>query len=395
MRTGSETITRQRDTVAAPPRSRKRKRRWLRRIGVAVLVLMLPLAAARPFLPWAVRWYVNRTLDRSQIYEGRIGKVELHLYRGAYSIYDVRLMKVSGDVPVPLYSARRVEFTVQWKALLHHKLVGQVVMEQPELNFVDAPDPAESQTGAGGPWLQIIRDLFPFKINGAVVHNGSVHFRSFQTKRPVDVYLSRLEATVDDLTNIGDDIAPLITTVHAKALAMDQATFELEMRLDPFSYRPTFHVATRLLGLDVTKLNDLARAYGAFDFERGWFDLVVEVDAKEGFMNGYVKPLFRSLKVFSLIADVARDNPLEYFWKALVGGVTYALRNQPREQLATVIPFTADLNTTRPDVLATIGNLLRNAFIRAYLPRLQPGLTQDQFLQFEAPEISDAAYTGG
>jgi len=29
------------------------------------------------------------------------------------------------------------------------------------------------------------------------------------------------------------------------------------MRLDPSSYRPTFHMAARLLGLDVTKINDL------------------------------------------------------------------------------------------------------------------------------------------
>ena len=61
-------------------------------------------------MPWAVRRYVNRTLDRSQIYQGQIGDVTLHLWRGAYSIHDVRLVKVTGNVPVPLYSAKRVDF---------------------------------------------------------------------------------------------------------------------------------------------------------------------------------------------------------------------------------------------------------------------------------------------
>ena len=53
----------------------------------------------------------------------------------------------------------------------------------------------------------------------------------------------------------------------------------------------------RLLGLDVTRLNDLAVSYGKFDFERGWFDLVVEAEAREGQVNGYVKPLFRNLQL--------------------------------------------------------------------------------------------------
>jgi hypothetical protein len=44
-------------------------------------------------------------------------------------------------------------------------------MEEPELNFVDAPSDEEKQTGAGGPWLQMIRKLFPFKINSAVIRN--------------------------------------------------------------------------------------------------------------------------------------------------------------------------------------------------------------------------------
>src|SRR5207248_3276293 len=158
--------------------------------------------------------------------------------------------------------------------------------------FVDASDPSQSQTGENGPWLKIIDDLFPFDINSTIIHNGSIHFRTFEAQQPVDVYLSHLEATVDDLSNIHRRTTPLVSTVKAEGLAMDQAKFQFNMKLDPFSYRPTFQMAVRLLGLDVTKINLLTRAYGAFDFEGGWFDLVIEVDAKEGLLEGYVKPMF-------------------------------------------------------------------------------------------------------
>jgi hypothetical protein len=301
---------------------------------------------------------------------------------------------MTGNVPVPLFAAKQVDFSVEWSALLHRKVVGQFVADQPELNFVAAANDAESQSGAGGPWLQIIQDLFPFDLNSARIKDGSIHFRTYQTAEPVDVYLSHLDAYVDNLTNIKNDVTPLLTTIDATAMAMDQAQFEYHMRLNPFSYRPTFHMTTRLLGLDVTKINQLSLAYGNFDFKRGYFDLVIEADAKHGAITGYVKPLFRNLKVFDLRQDVKEDDPLQFFWTALVGGVTELLTNRPRDQFGTLIPFTADATGTSPDILATIGNVLRNAFIRAYLPKLQNGADATYGLQFSAPSLSDPISVG-
>jgi hypothetical protein len=371
------------------PAVRRRSRGW-RAFGIVVLLLIVAIGVARAMLPSFVRDYVNRTLDRNPLYAGEIGEVEIHLRRGAYAIRDVRISKTTGNVPVPFFAAKRLDFAIQWNALMHRKVVGRVLMEEPEINFVDASTEGEDQTGTGAPWLKLIEDLFPFRINGAIIRNGSIHFRAFQTKKPVDVYLSQVEATIDNLTNIRDEMKPLVSTVQATAVAMDHAKLEFKMTLDPFSYRPTFHMAMRLMGLDVTRLNDLAQAYGKFDFERGWFDLVVEADAKEGLLNGYVKPLFRDLKIFSLSEDIKDENVLQIFWQALVGGVTTILKNQPRDQFGTLVPFRGDLSqATNADILATIGNVLRNAFVRAYLPRLEGGAESVEGLNFSPPELSD------
>jgi hypothetical protein len=374
------------------PRPHELRRRW-RRVGLFLLVLLVLAVVAcvgRAMLPWAVRDYVNRTLDRNPLYAGRIGEVQIHLWRGAYSIQDVRISKTSGNVPVPFFAAKRVAFAVEWQALVHRKVVARVLMDQPEINFVAASTEGEMQTGADGPWLQMIRDLSPFKINSAVVKDGSVHFRAYTTEKPVDVYLSHVEASIDNLSNIRDEANPLLSTVQARALVMDQAKLEYKMTLDPFSYRPTFHMATRLLGLDVTRINDLALAFGKFDFKRGWFDLVLETDAKEGQLTGYAKPLFRNLKVFSLTEDLKEDNVLQFFWQALVGAATSLFKNRSRDQFGTLIPFSGDLSgATTADILTTVGNVLRNAFVRAYLPRLESGQESIQGLKFEPPEIKD------
>lgn len=376
-------------TLSQPEKQPKRRSRW-RKIGFAFLILILLLTVARAAMPTVLRWYVNRTIDRSPIYEGRIGDIEVSLWRGAYTINDIRIVKRMGNIPVPLFAAKRIDFAMEWSSLLHRKAVGKVVMQEAELNFVDAPNEIDSQTGVG-PWLEIIRDLFPFRINSTHIYNGQVHFRAYQVDPPVDVYLSQVDASIDNLTNIYDDVTPMYATVKAKALAMDQAKVDYQMKLDPFSYRPTFQLAVRLLGLDVQKLNEVARHYGKFDFEAGWFDLVVEVDAKEGQLEGYVKPLFRNIRVFSLDPDIKEDNVVEFFWEALVGVATGVLKNAPRDQFGTVIPFRGDPGGQTPDLLATIGNVLYNAFVRAYLPKLEGLRNTDNDLHFEPASITDSA----
>jgi len=100
-------------------------------------------------------------------------------------------------------------------------------------------------------------------------------------------------------------------------------------------------------------------------------DIVVETDSKEGQLSGYVKPLFRNLKVFSLAQDVKEDNPLQFFWQALVGFATSILKNQSRDQFGTLIPLPATLQTPPNRYFGDDWQHLAHAFIRAYLPQLE------------------------
>lgn len=356
--------------VADPDRGGRRRRRR-RRLWIALSAFALLLLAGRLALPSVLRWYVNRTLDHNIAYAGRIDEIDVHLWRGAYSIRGVRILKRTGDVPVPLFAADGIDLAIDWDALLQGTLRGRLRLERPVLNFVDDSDDSGDQTGAGEPWLRIVDELFPFAIDDAEVRDGSMHFRAFHQDPQVDVWISGIHGTLEDLTNVQDDLTPLFATVQLEGKAMDQADLELEMKFDPTSYRPTFQLALRLLGLDVTKTRALTRAYGAFDFEDGWFDLVVELDAREGRVDGYAKPLFRDIRVVDLARDLAEDNVFEVFWEALVGLVGQVFRNHPRDQIGVRIPIAGDLTSPQSDVLATIGSLLHNAFVRAYLPKLE------------------------
>ena len=97
-------LSRANETRRPKPRGHKSSR-W-RTVAIVLLAILAILVIARALMPWAVRDYVNRTLDRNPLYDGEIGEVEIHLWRGAYSIDDVRINKTTGNVPVPFFAAK-------------------------------------------------------------------------------------------------------------------------------------------------------------------------------------------------------------------------------------------------------------------------------------------------
>jgi len=55
--------------------------------------------------------------------------------------------------------------------------------------------------------------------------------------------------------------------------------------------------------VDLTKLNDLLRAYGKFDVAAGKASVYMQMSLKNHYMTGYVKPLFTDLKVYDAQKD--------------------------------------------------------------------------------------------
>ena len=343
----------------------KRKRRRRRWPWVLLAVVVLAGVAGRLALEPVLTGYVNRTLDRDPGFDGRIEGLTIALWRGAYRVEGVRLDQVAAGVSSPLLTLDALDLSIQWGALLKGSVVGEVELVRPVVTFVDGGEGGESQTGAGGPWLGVLADLLPFQINRVTVRDGSLRLRSERGAAPIEVSVDALEATVTDLTNVDDRVTPLVTTLDATARVMGSGELELHGKLDPFSYQPTFELAMRMLNLDVTEVNDLARVYSGLDFTGGTFDLTVEASADNGLVEGTVTPLFRGLDVYSL-----KDDGLDPF-QMLAGVGAELLENQGRDQFGTRIDFEASADGLGFSLLEVVGNVLYNAFVQAFLPELR------------------------
>lgn len=354
----------------SPPNTWQHKtRRFLAKGSTQVLLpILLILLVVRAFLPFVVEWYVNKKLDESPAYEGSIGNVDIHLYRGAYSIDDVTITKTDGDVPVPLFAAERVEFSALWSALLRGALVASISFERPSINIVDSEREENKQTGSEGQWLTLLDDLVPLRIDEIRVNNGDLHFRNFDVAQVVDIYVTDFNAKAINLTNSRDLASSMVGSVHGSGQVVDAGSMEFAFSYDPNSEYPTFDFDGMVTEVPVQKLDNLIAAYAPFDLEAGQVSVTSELTALDGEVNGYVKPLITGLKVFTWHGDVVedQDNPLKLLWEGLVDLTSELFQNQPRDQLATLVNIQGRLDEPETDAWGAFVNILRNAFIQAF-----------------------------
>jgi hypothetical protein len=346
----------------------------LRRLGssrVAVLIggLIIILIVVRIALPFILLKYVNKTLDALNGYDGKIKRITIHLWRGAYEIDSLAIVKTNGKVPVPFFSAKKADLSVQWSELFHGSLVGKITLYNPKLNFVVGPSEKQKQTKMDSSWTDKVKKLFPFKINHFDVIDGEIHFRNFHSDPKVDIFLNNLRVKAENLTNSRDVSKTLVATIDATGNAQKTGKFIFHLSMDPYALQPTFDIKTKLTNVDLVKLNNFIKSYGKFDVESGTFDLVGEFAAAKGKFEGYVKPFFKNMKVLSVKKDI--KNPLKLFWETIVGAITGLFKNKKKDQLAARIPISGSFKSPSPDIWATIGSMLENAFIRALVPNIE------------------------
>lgn len=328
------------------------------------LILIAVLIGLRVALPVLVKWYVNKTLDEMPEYDGRIGDVDMKLWRGAYQIESVDIVKTGEGVPVPFFRSKNVEFSLEWKALFEGALVGEMTVLAPVINFVNGPTEKTRQVGVDKPWLEVVKKLFPLDINRLEVRDGSIHYRDFHSTPKVNLEIDRITMLATNLTNSRKLSRTLVADMTLTGRAFRESDLKVETKLDPSTDRPTFDLNFHMAPVALTRLNDFSHAYGNFDFEKGTLEVAAELACSEGKLKGYVKPLLDNIAVINLKEDAR--NPLQLLWESAVGGVLRMFRNQPRDRFATKIPISGTLDDPRLPLLPTLGNILKNEFVKAF-----------------------------
>lgn len=348
----------------------KKRYRWPLWTLIAVIVVLVALRLA---LPTIVRNVLNHRMDRMGDYHGHVADVDLNLWRGAYSLNDLRITKVSGKVPVPLLNTRSMDIALSWNALLHGAIRATVDFDHPVLNFVDSNSKKSSQAGRGVDWRKQLDNLIPIRLDEVNVHDGTITFHNFVSKPRVDLKATDVQASVTNLTNAKGSKGSRVASMRVSADILGEAPLQSTASFDPLGDFQDFKFTLRVLRIQLTKLNDLARAYAGLDFASGHGDFVMELEARDGQLRGYAKPLFKDMKIFSWKQDVEKEkeNPFRVAWEAIVNGVTWIFKNHKVDQFATRVPISGRIDNRKIGTWRAIVNVLHNAFVQAYKPQLE------------------------
>jgi hypothetical protein len=169
------------------------------------------------------------------------------------------------------------------------------------------------------------------------------------------------------VTNLSNHFEQGPAEAHFEGKFMGAGRTEAAARFRPEKNGPDFDVKASIDDTPLTAMNDLLRAYGKFDVTAGLFSFYSELHVQNGQVTGYVKPLFRDVKVYDARQD-AEKGLFRKLYEKLVGGVANLLENRDTQRVATEATIEGPIGGKKTSTLQVIGRLIENAFFRAILP---------------------------
>ncbi|MDO1511177.1 DUF748 domain-containing protein [Maribacter confluentis] len=356
-------------------RRRYKKKRYLLPITLIVVLLIFRIA-----LPYIVKDYVNKVLADIPGYYGHVEDINLALIRGAYTIHGMYLNKVNANSDVPFLDFKKTDISIEWKALIHGKIVSEIIMTEPTVIYVFEDQQQDTAQTDTEDWSKALTDLVPMDINQLTVKQGKFAFLQLQADPNIDLNLSNVNLSASNLRNVVERTRTLPSTIYATAVSIGNGNVILKGDMNLVKEIPDMDISFSLEKANAKALNDFTNFYAGIDFDEGTFDLFGEMAIADGYLKGSFKPILRNAKLIG-----KDDGFLKTLWEGFVGFFKFLLKNHRQDTLATKIPIEGDLNSAKTKIIPTITGILKNAWIKAY-----KGVVDDDLNFKDATEGADA-----
>jgi hypothetical protein len=338
-------------------------RPWKRRILVALLTLLMVLLVLRLFAPYYVKGAIDRRLAQIPGYSGHVEGIVLHLWRGAYRIDGMTIVKRDNKVSEPFFSADRIDFSIAWGELIRGRLVSQIYVRNGRLTFLRGPDEGSSQLTADKRWQDVINDLFPIDITFLDIRGGVLRFVDTTHAPRVDVSVHDLKVTATGLQNRPskqDD--PYPAKIDISGTTIGNGEFHLFTKAEPLADKAHFELAMELRKVSLPALNNFLKAYANVEVSQGEFEAFAQMAMANDRYEGYVKPFFTDMK----FADLRDEDSIGHkIWKSIVAAVAELAKNKDSKQVATRIPFSGESSGLDIHTWKSIENGLHHGFVKA------------------------------
>ncbi len=194
--------------------------------------------------------------------------------------------------------------------------------------------------------------------------NAQVGFANHTGKPPYRLFMKGVELKLENLDNHSD---------HGRSRFHAQGTF-MESGKTVFSggflasAKPAdFDVRLKVDDARLSDLNPLLLSSAGVDVAQGRLSIYTELAVKNGRIDGYIKPLFKNLK----ISDRQKDKGKPFVKRVemhLLQFLAFVLKNHTTQEVATVIRVSGSTLDPKADEWEIIRKLIANGFAHAVLP---------------------------
>jgi Domain of Unknown Function (DUF748) len=295
----------------------------------------------------------------------RLDEIELDYFRPITSRYNVSVTKGT------LSLAGNVEYTPTLTSLV----LDQMVVQGARAEYIHTARTAQTEQARARQTVQVAKQVanepsLELRINRLEVKRSALAIVNRAASPEYRVDLSNMDLTVDNLSNQhlqGTSVARL------KGRFMDSGEAQATMTLRPRTGGADMELSARIENADMARMNDLVHNYGGVNVAAGEFSVFTELKVTNGAITGYVKPLFRDVKLGTPPGEPETRKTLgQRMYQGALGIAAKILRNRPRGEVATVVTISGRTDQPVYSMWAVVGHLLENAFIKAILPGFDP-----------------------
>jgi hypothetical protein len=209
------------------------------------------------------------------------------------------------------------------------------------------------------------------RIDKLRITDGSFGYVNRTTQPNYRLFFDHSEVTLKNLSN---QFKEGESTLELKGKFMGTGETRVSGTFRPYTKDPDFNLNIAIENTQMPAISDLFRSFGNFDIKEGLFSFYSELEIKGGTVSGYVKPLFKGMKVYDR-REREEKSLFHKLYVALVGGVVKLLENRPRAEIATKTDISGPLASPKTNTIQVIFNLIRNAFIKSILPGFEKEAT--------------------
>ncbi len=237
--------------VHAGPIGRVARRRWVRVSAVLVATVSLLAFVIARLIDEPLRRDIEARMNAQlEGYTVRIGELDFHPL--GFSLDLERLIVVQDAHPKPpIFDIARLTASVQWRALIHRRLVADLRFEKPKLHFDQtqaAKEAKDAKPVEERGWQDAVQEIYPLKINDFRVVDGEITYIPGGKFRPLR--MTRVNFQTGNIRNIHSRERTYPSDVHLDAVVFNTATLRVDGHADylaePYAGLKTHMALTQL-----------------------------------------------------------------------------------------------------------------------------------------------------